>query len=122
MTEPLVALHLAAAVASGATALAGAAIGLVGWVRARDLDRWLDRAVLALLVITLVASWIGLGLVASGPGPADALHLVYAVALLALVPATRAVAHRWTVRRRAGALAGAFAVSAVLVLRLAMTG
>jgi hypothetical protein len=89
---------LAAAVALltvGATLL-GALAGS-GVARGRAVRRWLDRLVLAVLAVVAANLLLGAAvalLASGGKGPADLLHLVYAMVALLTLPVLRLEAMR----------------------------
>jgi hypothetical protein len=89
---------LAAAVAVltvGATLL-GALAGS-GVARGRAVRRWLDRLVLAVLAVVAANLLLGAAvalLASGGKGPADLLHLVYAMVALLTLPVLRLEAMR----------------------------
>ena len=79
-----------------------------------------DRAILGVLVLVLAGAALGLVLLATGPGPEDPLHLLYAAVAALVLP----VARFWEplARRRSLAVAVSGAALALLVLRLFQTG
>ena len=123
--DGLAPLHLALAVAATAVAVAVVALGFVdaaGLVSAPRSRRWLDLAILALLLVTGAAAIVGpLVLLVVGP-PKEWLHLVYAAAALAAAPVARAIAAgRGTSRTGAWVAVGGLVTLAAL-LRLWGTG
>ena len=121
MTEPLVTVHLVLAALAGVAVLGGVTAGALGAMLHREVDRWLDRAILLLLAASAGAALVGLLLLATGHQPSDLLHLLYAVAIAVTVPLVRAWSAPWPPRRRAAVLALAFLVSAAFLVRLVMT-
>jgi hypothetical protein len=118
-------LHLALAVATAVVAASVVVLGVVsalGVVTAAFGKRLLDRAILALLVVTAAAAIVGpLVLVLVGP-PREWLHLVYAAAALAAAPVARAIgAARGSSRVGAWVAVGGLVTLAAL-LRLWGTG
>jgi hypothetical protein len=89
-------LAAAAAVLAGGATVLGALSGL-GVTGGRGARLWLDRLVLGVLAVVganlLLGAAIAL-LAAGGRGPADPLHLVYAVVALVALPAVRLEAMR----------------------------
>jgi hypothetical protein len=76
--------------------------------------------------ITVIAAAVtaagGLGLLAAGARPAEALHFVYAALALAAIPTVNAVTRQATRRGQAMATAAAAALLVVLIARLYTTG
>jgi len=118
-------LAAAAAVIAAAAALLGALAGL-GIARGRGMRLWLDRLVLGVLVV--VAVDIALGavaalLVTSGRvGPADPLHLVYALVALLVLPLVRLEAMRRRAARTGWWVFAGSLVTLGALLRLWATG
>ena len=84
--------------------------------------RWLDRAIIALLLVTGAAAIVGpLLLIAVGP-PREWLHLVYAAAALAAAPAARAIAAARGSSRTGAWVAVGGLVTLAALLRLWGTG
>ena len=118
-------LHLALAVAAAVVAAAIVVLGVVdaaGLVTAPRSRRWLDRAIIALLLVTGAAAIVGpLLLIAVGP-PREWLHLVYAAAALAAAPVARAVAAARGSSRTGAWVAVGGLVTLAALLRLWGTG
>jgi hypothetical protein len=98
------------------------AVGLLTLGRDRSPQPWLDRIILLDLAVGALAALSGLALVLAGDRPRDALHLVYGVVVLAVVPSTRYMGRAGGWRRRAGWMSVGALLGLLLVARLAMTG
>jgi len=107
-------------------ALAGAALVLVaagsGLVAPRRIRVWLDRAILVALVALGVALLSGLPLIVLTGGPADPLHLVYALIGPAMLAGARYWGHDVGLRRRALYMAVAALALLAVIYRLFTTG
>jgi hypothetical protein len=118
-------LHLALAVAAAIVAAAVVVLGIVdaaGLVTTPRSRRWLDRAILALLLVTAAAAIVGpLVLLVVGP-PREWLHLVYAAAALAAAPVARAIAAARGSSRTGAWVAVGGLVTLAALLRLWGTG
>ena len=118
-------LHLALAVAAAIVAAALVVLGLVdaaGLVTGPRSRRWLDRAILALLLVTAAAAIVGpLVLLVVGP-PREWLHLVYAAAAFAAAPVARAIAAARGSSRTGAWVAVGGLVTLAALLRLWGTG
>jgi heme A synthase len=105
----------------GGAALIAALLALAGWARPPLRRQWLDRAILATIVLVAIDVLVGLALLVTGARPVDPLHFLYAVLALAALP----VARFWGGRRR-GPRAGLILLGAVvlvgLIVRLYQTG
>lgn len=115
-------LHLWLALAC---ALLIAAAGVeAAWrlVRRAPPERLAERLDQVVLLVLLVTSAGGLGVVAGGGGPANSLHYVYTVVALALLPLASTFTRGRSARVRAGATVVAAIVALVVVLRLFQTG
>jgi hypothetical protein len=123
--DGLAQLHLALAVAAAIVAAGIVALGVVdaaGVVTAPRSRRWLDRGILALLVVTAAAAIVGpLVLVVTGP-PREWLHLVYAAAALAAAPVARTIAAARGSSRTGAWVAVGGLVTLAALLRLWGTG
>jgi hypothetical protein len=118
-------LAVAAGVVAALAAVLGAMAGL-GIARGRAMRLWLDRAVLALLVVVAANVALG-GLVAilgagGRAGPADPLHFVYAVVALLVVPVLRLEAMRRRSARVGWWVCAGAIVTLGALLRLWATG
>ena len=88
-------LHAWLAVAGAVLATGATVLGLltgIGVTRGRVARLWIDRLILAILAVVAVDLLLGAGvalLASGGRGPADPLHLVYAVVALLALPAAR---------------------------------
>ncbi len=107
------------AIAVGLVALAVAAAAALG--RASRLA--IDRAILGVIAAVGVAGLVGLGVAATGDGPADGLHWLYGPIALVSLPVARYLAGTRRPSRRIGQFVaiGALVLLAAL-LRLFMTG
>jgi hypothetical protein len=115
-------LHLWFAVAAIAADLGLVAVSLVG-VATRRWNRLLgDRLVLAVLGATGLAALLGAGVAVTSRAPSDALHFVYAVVALVVLPIARYIGRSGSDRRRAGWLALGSLVQLTVFVRLLQTG
>ena len=109
-------LHLASFWAAAALTLTLGAVAAWDVLTGRLHRLALDRLVLALLAVLVIAGAVGIAILLAGPGPPDPLHLVYGVAAPAVVAVARWLGRRPVPRRRAGWLAaGALALGGVLL-------
>ena len=88
-------LAVVAAIGVGLLFLAAVAAS-AGWSRGRP---WLDRAMLIQVATAAAALVTGLLLLIAGNRPADPLHLLYGVVLVAIALVVRAAAGRRPTRR-----------------------
>ncbi len=93
---------------------------VLGEVTHRPMRFARDRAILGVFVLVLVGAALGLVLLVTGPGPDDALHLLYAAVAVLVLPVARFLEP--LARRRSLALGVAGVALALLVLRLFQTG
>jgi len=93
---------------------------VLGRATNRPLRFALDRAILGAVLLVAVGSVLGLVLLVAGPGPADPLHLLYALAALLVLPIARIL--DLPPRRQAVAVGIGAVILAILVLRLFQTG
>jgi hypothetical protein len=98
--------------------LVGAGIA-VGLDRGHDAVRRLGAIVVAAFVVQAVG---GLVLLFGGGSPREALHLVYAVGLVAVIPLASSFASEAPSRARSGVLAVAGLICLLLAWRLLATG
>lgn len=98
-------------------AVAGAAAALAG--RGNSMVERLHRGAIGVAAIAVVAG--GLAYLA-GARPAELLHLLYAVALLGILPLGATFAAEAPATARVGVLGGAAAIGLILVWRLFATG
>lgn len=115
-------VHLAAMLVAAAGLVV--VIGTGGWsvARHRDPQPGLDRALLGVGAGAVVAIATGGLLLASGARPADPLHLVYAVVILAVPFGARYVMRPARSPRAAGGLALAAIIGLAVIVRLVQTG
>jgi hypothetical protein len=110
---------------AGMLAFAATALFLVSAAIAAVLDRWHEGArILAGVVLGafVVQSGIGLLLLVGGEEPRDGLHVLYAVALVAVIPLALTFASEAPRRSRSAVLAVAATASLLLAWRLLVTG
>lgn len=81
-----------------------------------------DRFQAAVVSVLFVGSVSGAILLATGLGPTDGLHLLYAAVALAMVPLARSFTGRSGQRATAALLLSAFVVLGALLYRLIATG
>ena len=98
------------AVVGGAAALAGRGFTVVHWLRAGAIGG---------AVIAVVAGALAY---LAGARPGELLHLVYALALLGILPLGATFAEEAPPAARAGVLGGAAAIGLILAWRLFATG
>ncbi len=122
-------VHAWIAAAAGIAAVAAASVGAlvgVGPVRGHTARLWLDRLVLAVLVLVAANVVLGgaLAILAVGgrSGPADPLHLVYAVVALIALPVLRLEAMRRRSTRVGWWVSAGGLVTLGALLRLWATG
>jgi hypothetical protein len=115
-------LHLWLAWAVMAVVLALAAVAVVGWLRPPADAELLDRTLVVVLVVQVVATLSGVvPLLGSGP-PSDGLHPVYAAVGLVILPACRYAGRGTDLRRRCQLIVLGCALLIAVGLRLFMTG
>ncbi len=107
------------ALAGAVLLLAAAALGLAAPPRLRV---WLDRAILVALVALAIAALSGLPLIVLSGGPADPLHLLYAVIGPGLIVVARYLGNDVDRRRRALYMAVAAITLLAVIYRLFTTG
>ena len=83
---------------------------------------WAGRLEALLLVALFVTIAGGLGLVAGGGGPREALHFVYAVVAIGALPIANSITRRAGLRVRALATLTAVLVMLIVIVRLFGTG
>jgi len=83
---------------------------------------WVERLDLALILILLITSAGGLGLLVAGAGPREPLHFVYAVLAIGCMPVADTLLRKASPRRRALVTAVAALIALVLIGRLFQTG
>lgn len=83
---------------------------------------WLDRAILAQLAATAIVSIAGLGVAVTRGAPADALHLLYGAAVLALPAGARYATRGDDPRRMGRAMTVVSVVTAGVLFRALTTG
>lgn len=115
-------LHLLIAYA----VVVGVVIG-IGWsafllVTRRPETPAFERVQAAVVAALVVGAASGLVRLASGEGPADGLHLLYAAVAIALIPLARSFPGRTTGRGPTGLLLVAFVVLGAVLFRLFTTG
>jgi hypothetical protein len=98
------------AIGAGAASLLGRGFVLLGWLR------------LATMAVALVAVAIGALLFATGARPDELLHILYGIALIAVLPLAMTFAEEAPVKARAGVVAGAALIGLILTWRLFVTG
>ncbi len=116
----LVDLHLVLAIVVAASGLALAVVIVLGHVVGRPFRSGRDRVILVAIGATAASIVLGLVLLATGPGPADPLHFLYAVVALVVLPAIR-FWDRLAARRGLWLGVGGV-VLALLAVRLFQTG
>jgi hypothetical protein len=99
----------------------GIEAGLRAWRRTPP-PGWVERLDLVVVLILLIASAGGLGLLLGGSGPREPLHFVYAVLAVGILPVADSLAKKASPRRRAAVSAAAAVVALVLIGRLFQTG
>jgi heme A synthase len=114
-------LHAAAGLAAmGVAGFLAVAAGLAAW-----LDRWHEPAGrLAWVVVAFFGAQaiVGLAVMLLGDDPDEGLHLLYAVALVMVVPFGLSLVTDAPPRIRSGVLAAAGVVALLLAWRLMVTG
>jgi hypothetical protein len=95
-----------------------------GWRSWRGTPRagWVERLDQALILILIITSAGGLGLLVAGSGPKEPLHFVYAVLAIGCMPVADTLLRKASPRRRALVTAVAALVALVLIGRLFQTG
>ncbi|HEX2194253.1 MAG TPA: hypothetical protein VHK63_04755 [Candidatus Limnocylindria bacterium] len=117
----MAALHAAA----GIVTLVAAGILALGGAIAVWRDRWhgtVRLAALGAVGVFAIQALIGLALLATAGGLRDGLHLVYALALVAVTPFALSFASAAPPRARSGVLAASGVVALLLAWRLLATG
>ena len=115
-------LHLWLAVACALLIAAAGAEAVVRLVRRAVPGRLAERLDQVVLLVLLITTAGGLGLVAGGGGPQSSLHYIYAVVALGLLPLASTFTRGRSARVRAGATVVAAIVALVVVWRLSQTG
>jgi hypothetical protein len=115
-------VHFWFALAAIAGDVALVAVSLAGVATRRWGRLWGDRLVLAVLATTGLAALLGAGVALTSRAPSDALHLVYGVVALVVLPIARYVGRAGSDRRRAGWLALGSVVQLAVYARLLQTG
>lgn len=110
--------------------LAYLAVGAVGFgvvwalvlaARQRSAGRTFEAFQAAVVSVLVVGAAAGLILVATGVGPVEPLHLLYATIAIAAIPVARSFAGRGGPRGQQLAIAAAFVVLGFMVYRLFAT-
>lgn len=107
--------------------LAAGAVGLgIVWAvvlvaRRRPAGRTFEAFQAAVVSVLVVGAAAGLILVATGVGPVEPLHLLYATIAIAAIPVARSFAGRGGPRAQQLAIAAAFVVLGFMVYRLFAT-
>lgn len=83
---------------------------------------WVERLDLVAIIVLLVTSAGGLGLLLAGPGPHEGLHVLYAVLAIGILPVADSLARNASARRRAAVTAVSAVIGLVLIGRLIQTG
>jgi drug/metabolite transporter (DMT)-like permease len=115
-------IHLASMVVAAVGLLGALAAGAWAAIRRIDPQPWLDRSLLLSSAGSALAIVSGGLLVAIGSQPADPLHLVYAVAIVAVPLGARYLVRPGRSRRDAAALALGALVGLAVIIRLVQTG
>ena len=115
-------MHVVLAAATAALAALVAVIGVARGIRGRPSLHWLDRAILAALSVIAAGALVGAALLASGPGPRDALHFVYAAAAFLALPIARFARSGLSPRLRSTAVVVGGVTLVALTVRLLQTG
>ena len=103
--------------------LAAGAVGLgMGWAvvliaHRRPAGRTFEAFQAAVVSVLVVGAAAGLILVATGVGPVEPLHLLYATIAIAAIPVARSFAGRGGPRAQQQAIAAAFVVFGFMVYR-----
>jgi hypothetical protein len=105
----------------GVVALVGIEAGWRSW-RGTAPAIWGERLGLALILILVITSAGGLGLLVAGSGPREPLHFLYAVLAIGCMPVADSLLRKASPRRRALITAVAALVALVLIGRLFQTG
>ena len=113
-------LHsIGASIVLGAVVVTGLAAVLIA---KRGGSHWTDRLRIGLTVVIGLQVLAGLALFATAARPRETLHLLYALAALAILPLAGAFASEAPPRPRAWVLATACLILLVIAWRLASTG
>ena len=115
-------IHRLLAYGSGAAALVGVVWSLVLVATGRPGGRRFEQAQAAIVSVFLIAAVSGGLLLLIGARPGEALHLLYAVVALALIPLARSFLGRTSARAAAALLFAAFVVLGAVTYRLFATG
>ena len=115
-------LHLWLAVACALLIAAAGAEAAWRLVRRAAPGRLAERLDQVVLLVLLVTSAGGLGVVTGGGGPSNSLHYVYTVVALAMLPLASTFTRGRSARLRAAATVVAAIVALVVVVRLFQTG
>lgn len=104
-------------------AVAGGAVWSAALARAgRAASPRFEQYQAAVVSLVIVGAASGLLLLATGAGPADGLHLLYALIAIALIPLARSFLGRAHGRGAGALLLVAFVVMGAIVYRLFTTG
>jgi hypothetical protein len=115
-------LHTAlAALALAVVAVLGIEAALRAW-RGTARPDWVERLEQLVLLLLVIVSAGGLGLLLGGPGPHEQLHLVYAVLAMGSLPIADSLTRNAQPRRRAVVTAVTALVVLILIGRLFQTG
>jgi hypothetical protein len=90
--------------------------------RARPPGRLADRLDGLLLLAVVVTSAGGLGLVVGGGRPSDALHFIYGLVALGIVPTAAYLSRQASARQRGMATTFGTLVALAVIVRLFQTG
>jgi len=110
---------LGASVVLGGALLFAIGSALLAW---RGASAWVDRARIALIALVAVEAALGAIAWLGGDRPREALHYLYGVAALAVLPLAATFSSEAPPRPRAAVMAVAGLVLTVLAWRLASTG
>lgn len=116
--------HLVLAYAAGTAAVLAAAVSAVA-LRRPEARRWFGRLAVVVVGLVVAAALPGSVELAAGQRPHDELHLVYGLVAIGLVPLARSFTGGQRVgrpRAEAALMTLAYAVLALVVARLFMTG
>lgn len=91
-------------------------------IATRGGSRWTDRLRMGLALVIGLQVLVGVALFATGARPRESLHLLYGLAMLAVLPLAGSFASEAPPRPRAWVLVAACLILLVLAWRLASTG